>query len=237
VTIETTELSAPQTHAEARDTLQGPRLDIGCGPLPTPGWTNYDNSLAVRIGRWSFVADALFRIGIIRQRQYDNVKVSKETNVRWADATRRIPEPDSSAQVVYSSCMLEHLAVSEACRFLREVHRVLMPGGYLRLIVPDLRKFSEDYVRTGDSETFLQNMEFYYGDTKGLTGRIQSWLVGFRGHKWMYDGPSLCRLLESEGFVDVDVAPSGTTRIPDASGLDLSTRQDRVVAVEARRPR
>jgi len=52
----------------------------------------------------------------------------------------------------------------------------------------------------------------------------------------MYDGPSLCRLLESEGFIDVTVVPSGTTRTPEASGLNLDTRKDRVVAVEARQP-
>ena len=44
----------------------------------------------------------------------------------------------STAAVLYSSHVLEHSSHNDAVRTLQEYHRVLAPGGELRLSVPDL---------------------------------------------------------------------------------------------------
>jgi hypothetical protein len=63
------------------------------------------------------------------------------------------------------------------------------------------------------------------------------WLVaGFRDHGWMYDGPSLCRLLQTAGFVDVGEVSAGHTMISDPGELNLREREDESVFVEARAP-
>jgi hypothetical protein len=37
----------------------GIRVNVGCGTAPTPGWTNFDNSLSVRIARFPTLSVAL----------------------------------------------------------------------------------------------------------------------------------------------------------------------------------
>jgi SAM-dependent methyltransferase len=60
------------------------------------------------------------------------------------DLTRGIPLPAGHCEVVYHSHVLEHLRRIDALPFLRECHRVLAPGGVMRVVVPDL----EDVCRT-----------------------------------------------------------------------------------------
>jgi len=48
-----------------------------------------------------------------------------------------LPFPDSSQEVVYASHVLEHLPDQVLAHVVREVHRVLKPGGGFRIEVPD----------------------------------------------------------------------------------------------------
>lgn len=56
-----------------------------------------------------------------------------------------IPFPDNSFEVVYHSQVLEHFPRDRAPDFLRECHRVLKPGGILRVVVPDLENIVDEY--------------------------------------------------------------------------------------------
>jgi SAM-dependent methyltransferase len=61
-----------------------------------------------------------------------------------------IPLPDNSTECVYHSHVLEHLPRPVARQFLLECKRVLVPGGILRIVVPDLEQIARDYVRILD---------------------------------------------------------------------------------------
>jgi hypothetical protein len=52
----------------------------------------------------------------------------------------------------------------------------------------------------------------------------------------MYDGHSLCRLLNKHGFVNAAVISPGETRIPNPGALDLYERASESVYVEAEAP-
>jgi predicted SAM-dependent methyltransferase len=75
------------------------------------------------------------------------------------DLRTRLPFDDASFAVVYHSHVLEHLARREALPFLRECHRVLAPGGILRVAVPDLETIARLYLDSltralaGDAES------------------------------------------------------------------------------------
>ncbi len=56
----------------------------------------------------------------------------------WIDLRNRLPFPDGSCQFVYSSHTIEHLFPDEAIQLLREVKRVLRPGGIARIAVPSM---------------------------------------------------------------------------------------------------
>jgi predicted SAM-dependent methyltransferase len=57
-----------------------------------------------------------------------------------------IPLKDSSIQAVYSAAVLEHIPKRNALAFLQECSRVLMPGGILRISVPDFEAQARLYL-------------------------------------------------------------------------------------------
>lgn len=63
------------------------------------------------------------------------------------DIRRGLPFEDGTFQACYSSHVLEHLTPPEGARLLLEAHRVLAPGGVLRVVVPDLELIVRDYLR------------------------------------------------------------------------------------------
>ncbi|MBK1656075.1 TylF/MycF/NovP-related O-methyltransferase [Allochromatium vinosum] len=62
------------------------------------------------------------------------------------DLTQGIPFASESFDVVYHSHLLEHFTKDYAPRFLRECHRVLTPGGIIRVAVPDLEAIARLYL-------------------------------------------------------------------------------------------
>ena len=57
-----------------------------------------------------------------------------------------IPFNGESFEVVYHSHLLEHFPKNYAPTFLKECHRVLKPGGIMRIAVPDLEQIARSYV-------------------------------------------------------------------------------------------
>lgn len=214
----------------------GPRLNIGCGQSPTPGWLNYDNSPAVWLARWPALARVLRAVRLLDESGMGFVVFCRSRDIRYADAARRIPHADGSVDVIYSSHMIEHLDRAEAQAFLAECRRVLRPGGMLRLAVPDLRRNAWNYLRLRDADGFLRHLQFDLDKPRGAAGRFHRFLTGGRGHHWMYDSDTLPALVSAAGFVEADVAEEGRTRIADPAGLDLAEREGDSLVVEARRP-
>jgi predicted SAM-dependent methyltransferase len=62
------------------------------------------------------------------------------------DAQAGLPFATASFAAVYHSHVLEHLNQAGGQRLLRECHRVLQPGGILRVVVPDLETIARCYL-------------------------------------------------------------------------------------------
>jgi predicted SAM-dependent methyltransferase len=69
------------------------------------------------------------------------------------DLREPLPFADSSVTMLYSEHVIEHLLPPEAGHFLRECHRVLQPGGIIRLGAPDAELYLRAYV-SGDAAFF-----------------------------------------------------------------------------------
>ena len=80
--------------------------------------------------------------------------------------------------------------------------------------MPDIRIGVERYRADGDADRFVDRTTLVASAEKGVAARIRCLATGARHHQWMYDGPSLCRLLEKAGFEEVAVVEPGVTRIP-----------------------
>ena len=212
------------------------RLNIGCGDAPTPGWINYDNSPAVRLARWPLLTAALRSAGLVDAGNVAFIASCRRLGIQYANAAHRIPHANGTVDVVYSSHMIEHLDRREAAGFLGECLRVLKPGGLLRLAAPDVRWSVLEYMEKGRADEFIAQLQFDIDRPRGLVDSVRRLVSGGRGHHWMYDGPSLSLLVAGAGFADVEIVPSGQSRLADPAGLDLREREIESVYVEANRP-
>lgn len=78
-----------------------------------------------------------------------NVDVAPaDATVLAHDLRQALPFADGAFAAVYHSHVLEHLPRERALPFLKECHRVLQPGGILRVAVPDLETIVELYLAT-----------------------------------------------------------------------------------------
>lgn len=122
-----------------------------------------------------------------------------------------LPFEDSSVQCIFSSHFIEHLTFEEAINFLKECHRVLRPGGILRIVCPDIMIWINKIYKGTDTnffKTYKDSLDVPYWEnyiypikdkiktnTQVLNSMIYNW-----GHKWMWDFQSLKTELESIGF-------------------------------------
>jgi len=165
------------------------------------------------------------------------------------DLRRGIPFDDASVDVVYHSHLLEHIDRSAAPQFLREIRRVLKPGGIHRIVVPDMEKLCRRYLEhlvqcmeegreRGEHDVYIakiiqqmvQRGAFGTSQQRPLRRAIENILLGDarrRGetHQWMYDRVNLHHLLESVGFSEIRIVDYSTSAIPDWNSIGLDRNE------------
>jgi predicted SAM-dependent methyltransferase len=97
---------------------------------------------------------------------------------------------DNSIELIYSCHVLEHFRRKDLSNVLAEWHRVLIPGGIIRISVPDFKSIVEIYSQT-------ENINNVIGP---LFGR-QDYLYNF--HYNVFDFNSLQEYLSQVGFGQV----------------------------------
>jgi len=109
---------------------------------------------------------------------------------------RTLPFPDDSFDYLVASHFLEHLTADEGIVFLQECHRVLKPGGLIRIAVPDAEKLILEYLAGSLSDYDIINIECEKAETQ--LGKLQALLLG--GHKSVFDEHELIRVMKQAGF-------------------------------------
>jgi predicted SAM-dependent methyltransferase len=137
----------------------------------------------------------------------DNHPAPLTTNLDWG-----LPLPTGSTRFVFLSHLLEHLFYpAQSHRLLDEIHRVLMPGGVVRIVVPDIEQCLRAYA-DGD-ESFFRDRRHHWSWLPEDATPLESFLAYagagptpeylFEHHKFGYDFETLKRCLERAGFVRV----------------------------------
>lgn len=211
------------------------KINVGCGQTPIDGWNNFDNSMSVLLAKHPFLLFIARKLKLLGKTQEGFILTVLKHNIKYADATRHIPEPNNSVEALYTSHMIEHLDFESIALFFKETRRVLVHGGTLRISTPDLKIMVQKYLKNGNSHELMSS--FYLTDKpKTLADRVKYLFVAEREHQWMYDGKALCDLLASAEFLNPQVMDAGKTNIPEPGKLDLFERSEESVYVEARNP-
>jgi hypothetical protein len=144
-------------------------VNLGCGPFGEEGWVNFD--LAAGPG------------------------VTMRIDCRYA-----LPLADGAARGIHVEHYFEHLEPRvERPRFLAECRRCLAPGGILRIIVPDVRKYVEAYLT--EDWTALNALGW---EGRGAKMEALNHVLTQEGeHYGGFDAEYLRQTLQQAGFGDV----------------------------------
>jgi predicted SAM-dependent methyltransferase len=139
--------------------------------------------------------------------------VGAHADLAW-DLRRPLPLARATAEAVFLEHVLEHLTVAEGIRALHLFLDVLVPGGILRVGVPDAGLYAASYVH---EDPVLDQLR------PGRPTRMLALGEVFQehGHVSAWDGETLCLAVCEAGYEAATVMPGGTSKIsppPDSEG-------------------
>lgn len=211
------------------------RVNIGCGLHPTKGWINYDNNVFIYFARIPLAKWILSRMPFIPEGIILFMEKVNTYGIKYANAAKRIPEPDNSIAVLYSSHMLEHLDNKEAIVFLREARRVLVKDGIIRIVIPDFDYFIEEYLKDHDPGKFIKNTCLVGSKPNKIVKKIQYLIMGHGWHHCMYNRITIADLLGNAGFTNIRIVNAGETTIKNADELALNEHEGISIYLEAQK--
>lgn len=199
------------------------KLNLGCGSQVVDGWINVDYALGARV----------FKVPMFRllNSKFRIFNLDWDDRITIHDLNKTFPWNTASVEAIYSSHTLEHMTKEEGKKFIQECYRVLRKDGVIRIVVPDLKAFVEEYLN-GDikADDFLKDLGVLYNESDSY---IRSKLTPFIQfpHKCMYDLPALLKMLSEIGF---KVQSSGYLQsgIDGIEDVELKSRTINAVVVE-----
>ena len=150
--------------------------------------------------------------------------------------------PDASVDGILCEHTIEHLTYTEADRLIAECHRILKPGGVLRVIVPDVSLFIDRYA-AGDTAWYSEWERLMYIEssdpvraarTLGTPMEAISFVTQEYGHRSCWDYLTMKTHLSANGFEEVVRREFREGRVPSIlRDLDAPDRKHVSLYAEA----
>lgn len=140
------------------------------------------------------------------------------------DASAKLPFDDCTFSVVFSEHLIEHMEYPSGARILREVYRVLRPGGYVRFSTPDLHRLVGLLLHNNDNVrlSYVRLINHLFSDADDLndpTFTINSVFYS-HGHRFLYTEELLTKLYSNTGFKEIKRFDPLISDIKDLCGLE-----------------
>jgi len=138
-----------------------------------------------------------------------------------------LPFTDGVARLMHTEDFIDQLELAEAAAFLRECHRILTPGGVLRVLTPDMQKLAHLYLHEPDRLKKLWKNFVRVPLSLDTPGEIFNIGMRFAGHTFLYDAETFQKLASSCGF-EARRVEYQQSEIPELRGLDLRSPDNAV---------
>jgi hypothetical protein len=210
--------------------MQSQNVQFGCGTCAPESWLNFDAGPAFLLEkRFPFLKATLVRRGF----------PDYPKSIRYGDVIKGLPVKANSAERVYCSHVLEHLALEDCRTTLRNVVSYLRPGGVFRFVVPDLEFYAKQYLASEEpdaAQTFMA--ETYLGERVGARGlrSLPKAVFGRSQHLWMWDYKSFAPELAAAGFTQIRRATFGDSGDPIFAAVENEGRWVNCLGIECRKP-
>jgi len=183
-------------------------LDLGVGGNYSEGWINADFFQSLHLRFWK------------KQKK-------KKRNELELDLRFPICCEDSAIDGIYSGHTLEHLTPFHAFNLLKEIIRILKPGCWLRINVPDLEKCVDFYIGNKPNNGF----NIYNSGCECIHDLTQN-----SGHLSVWDKEMLGKTLSDIGFINIKVVRFGEEGTDKRLIKEEFVREWCTLVMEAQKP-
>lgn len=183
-------------------------LDLGVGLNYSKGWINAD----------FFVG---FRTTLSRK------KSGQQLNEIELDLRYPIKCDSNIIDGVYLSHTLEHLTPLESVNLLKEIARIMKPGCWVRIGVPDLEKYVKYYIGKPSAKEF----DKYKNGCIAISAITQDY-----GHYSAWDYSLLTEALSKSGYVNIKKVEFGEEGTDKRLIKEEDVRKWETLMIEAQKP-
>ena len=199
------------------------KIHLGCGKNALDGFINFDNNIFLFFKYVPHIESFFDLFDFIPKWFCEFISVARQKNIRYCDASKKLPFKDSSVDLIYSCHMLEHLDKDESKTFFNESYRVLKKNGVMRIVVPNFHKLIEQYKNDNDVEKFIRNSCLVGKKPKNILKKLQYLFQGHGWHHQMFNEKSLA-LFKKLKFSTVELLDPGKTNLNYQTSIDFYER-------------
>ena len=137
-----------------------------------------------------------------------------------ADLAKGLPFADLTADFMHTEDFIDQLSLPDAMTFLVECHRILKPGGVIRVLTPDVEKLAQLYLEQPDRLLWLWRDAVSTPLVLGTAAEVFNLGMRIAGHTFLYDAETFSGMAEACGF-RVQRTTYQQSSYEDLRGLDL----------------